>query len=170
MRASVKPASTALCAATALGLNACGDGDVVRVQDPVEVSYTVVAQSGSYGSTAGVQYTLVRSQTELANLFYAIDQSSAAPPVVDFSREYAYLATPGPRGSPGYGVSVKAVRRIPVGQMDALDIDIETSSPGSGCIYPQVVMAPYVIISFSRDALTSGIVNTNIAEVVRKCG
>jgi len=94
-----------------------------------------------YSGHASSAYYVINTANEWADVF-----ERAPPPEIDFSETTVIAVFMGGRPTGGYGIEVKEI--IDTGFL--VVIKVEQTSPGKGCILPQVITSPFHVVKADK--------------------
>jgi len=98
-------------------------------------------ENGWFSGHKSSAYYVINTADEWADVF-----ERSPPPEIDFSETTVIAAFMGRRPTGGYGIEVKEI--IDTGFL--VVIKVEQTSPGKGCIVPEVITSPYHIVKVDK--------------------
>ena len=144
-------------------------GDVVNPGHPRPASTVIhlpiaeiaipVQDLGEIGNTQSL--FLITSLAEYQQMF------GERAPSPDFSKEWAFFYSAGLEPHGGYDAIVEDVAYTP--DVQSLVLTTQLDSPGAGCVVPQIITKPYVLVRFPKPPGDVDMVRYNHDDQVVDC-
>jgi hypothetical protein len=128
------------------------------------VQFETVASGTTSGITERKQIA-IKSESEWISTWNMLNSSvNPVPPIpnVDFTQSMVILVTMGERTTAGYRVEITDITK----ETEGLLVKVVETSPGKGCVVPQVITRPYQIVVLER---SEEAVIFNTQAVVKNC-